>query len=197
MVQAEVFWLCFVPLFVAVDPIGVLPTFMSLTGRIEPGRVHLIIVESVLTAAVVSLLFLAGGTAVMRLLGITTADFSIAGGLILFALSVTDLLTEEKKPVRARPGSFGAVPLGVPLIAGPAVFTTSIILQSQYGFLPTALALGANILIAGAFFWASRNILRVLGRPGAAIVSKLASLLLAAIAVMMIRKGIYAVIQSG
>jgi multiple antibiotic resistance protein len=197
MFQAGEFWLCFVPLFVAVDPIGVLPTFMALTARIEPDRVRLIVVESVLTAAAVSLLFLAGGPAAMGLMGITAGDFTIAGGLVLFALSLTDLLAQEKRPVSAGPGSFGAVPLGVPLIAGPAVFTTSIILHSEYGFAATALALVANILVAGTFFWVSGRVVKVLGRPGAAIVSKLASLLLAAIAVMMIRKGISSVLGGG
>ena len=75
----KAFWLCFVPLFVAVDAFGVLPIFMGLTEGIEKPRLHRIVYESVLTAMAVALLFLAVGTAVLELLGITVADFTGLG----------------------------------------------------------------------------------------------------------------------
>ena len=84
----------------------------------------------------------------------------------------------------------GAVPIGVPLIAGPAVLTTAIILLNEYGITATVLAAIVNISIAGVVFWLSESITRVLGNAGAKTVSKIASLFLAAIAVMMVRKGI-------
>jgi multiple antibiotic resistance protein len=80
--------------------------------------------------------------------------------------------------------------LGVPLIAGPAVFTTSLLLVDEYGIVPTVLALIANILIAGVIFGASEFLTRLLGNSGMRALSKVASLILAAIAVMIVRKGI-------
>ena len=91
--------------------------------------------------------------------------------------------------------SLGAVPIGVPLITGPAVLTTCILQAHTYGKLLTILAVLANIALAGVVFWFSEAIARVMGRAGAKAVSKVASLLLAAIAVMLIRKGITTVIQ--
>jgi len=184
------FWPCFVPLFVAVDAVGVLPMFLGLTEELGPTRLRRVLIQSVTTAAAVALVFLAVGKALLNLLGITVADFMVAGGCLLFAISMTDLLSTEKSQRRVDADSLGAVPLGVPLITGPAVLTTSILLLDQYGPLWTALALVLNILIAGLLFRFAAPINRVLGKAGAKILSKIASLLLASIAVMIVRKGI-------
>ena len=184
------FWLCFVPLFVAVDAIGVLPMFMGFTQDMDSGRIRRILYQSVITAIAVALIFLTGGTAILKLLGITVSDFMIAGGILLFVISMSDLLSMEKSQRRIDPESLGAVPLGVPLITGPAVLTTSILLMNEYGFFLTALSVVVNILIAGLVFSLAGPINRILGRAGAKTLSKIASLLLAAIAVMIVRKGI-------
>ena len=191
------FWLCFVPLFIAVDAIGVMPMFMALTEGLEPRKLPRLVLVSVATAAAVALAFLALGTAILKLLGITIADFMVAGGILLFVISMTDLLTTEKLQRRVDPEGLGAVPIGVPLITGPAVLTTSLLLMNEYGLLPAATAALANILIAGVVFRFSGLVGRVLGKAGAKIMSKIASLLLAAIAVMMVRKGITAFVGGG
>lgn len=184
------FWLCFVPLFVAVDAIGVLPMFMGFTREINASRIRRIIYQSIITATIVALVFLAVGTAILRLLGITVADFMVAGGILLFVISMSDLLTTEKIQRKVDPESLGAVPLGVPLITGPAVLTTSIILMNEYGFFFTAAAIVINILIAGLVFILAQPINSFLGNAGSKTLSKIASLLLASIAVMIVRKGI-------
>jgi multiple antibiotic resistance protein len=186
----EDFLLCFVPLFVAVDVVGVLPMFIGLTDGIEPHKINRIIYQSIMTAALVALAFIAIGTATLNLLGITMADFMVAGGILLFIISMSDLLTTEKTRRKVDPEILGAVPLGVPLIAGPAVLTTSVLLLNEYGFIQTATAITANIFIAGIVFRFAKFINRLLGNAGVRIVSKIASLLLAAIGVMIVRKGI-------
>ena len=184
------FWLCFVPIFVAVDAIGVLPMFISFTQEIDLGRKRIIIWQSVVTASIVALVFLFVGTSLMKILGITIADFMVAGGILLFIISITDLITNEKIQRKLDPESLGAVPLGVPLIAGPALLTTSILQLNEHGFLTTTLAVISNILIAGIVFMFSESINRFLGKAGSKIASKIASLLLASIGVMIVRKGI-------
>jgi multiple antibiotic resistance protein len=79
----------------------------------------------------------------------------------------------------------------VPLIVGPAVLTTIFVLVGEYGVRPTVAATVVNIIIAGAVFWLAAPINRILGRSGSRALSKLAGILLAAIAVMMVRKGIF------
>ena len=87
-------------------------------------------------------------------------------------------------------GELGVVPLGTPLIAGPAVLTTSLILMDQFGVFPTLISVVGNILLAGVTFVFSGIIIRLISVMGSRALSKIASLLLAAIAVMMIRRGV-------
>lgn len=188
------FLLCFVPLFVAVDAIGIMPTFLALTEGVEPARIHRIIRQSVVTAAIVALAFLAIGKLLLQFLGITVNDFTIAGGTLLFVLSLSDLLTAEKGRRDVDPDSLGPVPIGVPLMVGPAVLTTTILLVDRHGPYLTAAAALLNILIAGGVLWLSQPINRILGKSGSKTLSKIASLVLAAIGVMMIRTGVLALI---
>jgi multiple antibiotic resistance protein len=184
------FWLCFVPLFVAMDALGLLPLFVRLTQGLDQSRIRRVIFESVITAMVVALLFLFIGRIILTLLGITVADFMIAGGILLFLISLSDLIGPEKRRLQVGQDSVGAVPLGVPLIVGPGVLTATILLSSQYGTGPTVAAIVSNIVIVGIVFWLSDAIIRALGRAGTRTISKIASLILAAIGVMMVRKGI-------
>jgi len=148
----ESFVLCFVPLFVAVDAMGVLPLFMNLTEGVEQNKIKKIIIQSMITALIVALAFIAVGTATLKLLGITVADFMIAGGTLLFVISIRDMLSVEKNRYAVDLESMGAVPIGVPLITGPAVLTTSMLLINEHSLFITSLAIITNILIAGCIF---------------------------------------------
>jgi multiple antibiotic resistance protein len=187
----EKFWLCFVPLFVAVDALGTLPIFVGMVEGIKRRSVRRVLAQSVLTAAAVALFFLALGTGFLRLLGITVADFMVAGGVLLFVIAMADLLgsTQGQGGGKHDMETVGAVPLGVPLIAGPALLTSSLILLQQHGIVPTGAAIIANIALAGLIFLFAETIGRVLGRAGSKTIAKISNLLLASIAVMIIRKG--------
>jgi multiple antibiotic resistance protein len=192
----KIFILCFVPLFVAVDALGVLPLFIGLTGGLSSPQQRRVIVQSLITASAVALIFLAVGPAVLSLLNITVSDFMVAGGILLLVISLSDLLTGEKRQRLVDPETLGAVPLGVPIITGPAVLTTSVLLANVHGLPLTALALLANLGIAGVIFWFAQPITRLLGNAGTMILSKIASLFLATIAVMLIRKGIIDILMT-
>jgi len=190
------FWLCFVPLFVAVDAFGVLPMFLSLTDGLDSKRLRTVIIQSVLTASTVAVLFILSGPVLLRFLGITVPDFMIAGGFLLLAISLSDLLTGGKKLRETDESSLGAVPIGIPLITGPAVLTTCILLANTHGKPVTAVAVMINIVLAGLIFGFAEPITKRLGRTGSKAISKVASMLLAAIAVMLMRKGFFAMIAA-
>ena len=192
----KIFLLCFVPLFVAVDALGVLPIYISLIDGLSPAQNRKVLIQSLITASVVALVFLAIGPTILLALNITVSDFMVAGGLMLLVISLSDLLTGEKRQRLVDPETLGAVPLGVPIITGPAVLTTSILLAHVYGMGLTSLALLFNIGVAGAIFWFAQPITRILGNAGTMILSKIASLFLATIAVMLIRKGIVDIITA-
>ena len=189
------FWLCFVPLFVAVDAIGVLPLFVSMTEGLPADRLRKVVAQSVVTAATVALAFLLFGPVLLRFMGITVADFMIAGGLLLLVIALNDLLSGGKRRRLLEQAELGAVPIGVPLITGPGVLTTCLLLVGLHGRALTASAVVVNIALAGLIFAFSGKITRAIGLSGTRTVSKVASLLLAAIAVMLIRKGIAEILK--
>jgi len=190
------FWLCFVPLFVAVDAIGVLPLFLSMTEDMPPGGLRKIVAQSIATATIVAVAFLLFGPVLLRFMGITVADFMIAGGVLLLVIALNDLLAGGKRRRLMEQATLGAVPIGVPLITGPGVLTTCLLLVGMHGVALTAAAVVVNIALAGLIFVFSRAITRVIGLTGTKTVSKVASLLLAAIAVMLIRKGVTEILKA-
>lgn len=182
-------FLAFIPIFVAVDAIGVLPIFVSLTQDLKRKVRLRIIFQSTITALCLAVGFIFLGKAVFKFLGITIGDFMIAGGAILFCIAIIDILKPGKHR-RLPSKELGAVPLGTPLIVGPAVLTTSLMIIGQYGLYPTLISVFLNILLAAIIFSFSKILINILGEAGSKALSKVTSLLLAAIAVMMIRKGI-------
>jgi len=188
------FLLSFIPIFVAVDAFGVLPVFISLTQGISEKEKLQVLKQSVITALAVAISFVFIGKAIFNYLGITVEDFLIAGGIILFVLALVDLLFPTKQ--RRTSPSLGVVPLGMPLIVGPAVLTTSLICIDSYGFVPTLLSIIVNISIAGVVFYLSNFLIRLLGDAGTRVISKISSLFLAAIGIMMVRKGIIYILRN-
>ena len=186
----EKFVLAFIPLFVAVNVISIIPIFLALTEGVEKKERLIVIGQSIATAAILTLGFVLLGKFVFRILGISVGDFMVAGGILLFAIAVMDIVNPTTRQ-RVPTGELGVVPLGTPLIAGPAVLTTSLMMLESYGTVPTITAVLCNLLIVGVLFFFSATLIRIIGEMGARALSKIASLLLAAIAVMMIRKGIF------
>jgi multiple antibiotic resistance protein len=185
----EPFLLSFIPLFVAIDVFGVLPFFVSLVEGLDTKRRKVIIIEATFTAFELSILFLLSGKLIFSFLGITENDFRVGGGIILLVLAIQDLVF-TKQEGRNPESSVGVVPIGIPLIMGPAALTTIIILVDSYGYVWTIYSLIANMLIVFGVFMQSQLIYKVIGKAGSKAVGKVAALFLAGIAVMMIRSGI-------
>ena len=182
------FLLAFIPLFIAIDVVGILPIFMSLVNGIEKPQKTKIVNQSVITALSVSIGFLALGKFVFSVLGIEIYDFKMAGGLLLLVFAINDLLFSEKGKRTITP-TMGVVPLGIPLVVGPAVLTSIIVTVDTYGYIPTVTSLAVNLVIVWIVFLKSNFIYRLMGEGGSKAFAKVASLLLAAIAVMMVRRG--------
>ena len=184
----------FIPIFVAIDVFGVLPIFLSMTHTLPAARRKRIISESVTVAVLVCLLFIGLGEAIFRMIGITSNDFKIAGGLVLLIFAVLELIGTDHSH-RKVPNTVGVVPIGVPLIAGPAVLTTLLVLVDHYGVIATILSLILNLVIVWLAFKNGVHLVRFLGEAGIVAISKIIALLLAAIAIMMIRLGIESIIK--
>lgn len=184
----------FIPLFVAIDVLGVVPVFLSLTEGMNRPQRHRLITQATLTALAVSVVFVFGGRLIFNFLGITENDFRVGGGIVLLVLAVSDLLFPPSKQ-RHPESSAGVVPIGIPLIVGPAALTTILILVDSKGYVVTLLSLLANLSIVWIVFRYSEVVIRLMGDAGSKAVAKVAALFMAGIAVMMIRVGLTGMIK--
>lgn len=203
------FLLIFLPLLVVIDPAGMLPLYLSLTAHYDEGKRREIARRATLVAAITAILFVIVGQAIFAFLGVQFADFQIAGGILLVVLAIIDLLSSSKPAVDERalqdpPDTMiSVVPLAIPLIVGPATLTTSLLLVStyspKYGQVMTVAmvctALTLNLLILFAAMWYSQVIVRLVGRQAMLVMNKIVMILLAAIAVSLIRLGITSIVK--
>jgi multiple antibiotic resistance protein len=188
----EPYILTFIPIFVAVDSIGNIPVFVSLVEGASKKQRHKIIIDSVTTATVVAILFMFIGKWVLRAVGITISDFQIAGGVLLFVIAVRLLLPGTQKYIltNGHERDIGVFPLGTPLITGPAVLTTTLMMLDSFGSMPTFVSLVINMFIVWVTLAQAERIMKLMGAGGTRAFSKIMYILLAAIGVMMVRRGI-------
>jgi len=186
----RVFTQAFIPLFVAIDPIGLAAVFLAMSQGASPELKRKISFQATVTGGGVSLLFLFLGASIFTALGITVKDFQVAGGLILFILAARDIIQSLTEDPSKMADDFGVVPLGMPLIAGPATIATLLVLAQTLGMPMTLSALIVNLFLIILAFRFSETLARLIGVTGLRAISKIISLLLAAIAINMIRRGL-------
>ncbi|MDD3178868.1 MAG: MarC family protein [Opitutaceae bacterium] len=178
----------FIPLFVAIDPVGLAAVFLGFGRNVPSVQRQRVARTATLTGGAVALGFLFLGRSVFSALGITEHDFQIAGGLILFILAARDLTHSANEPDKM-PEDFGVVPLGMPLIAGPALIAALLLLTQTMGLAITLTALVVNLGVVVLTLHCSEWLNRKITPTGMRAISKIISMLLAAIAVNMIRRG--------
>lgn len=188
--MAQPFLVSLIPIFVALDAPGTLPLFVAMTEDVKPRERKKIVRQSIVTAFMVTVGFVLLGRAIFRALGILVEDFMIAGGIVLLIIAIADIVRAGEKKIPLSP-TFGVVPLGTPLIAGPATLTASLVLVGSYGYIPVILSLIVNILLAWIIFSQSDRIIKLIGINGSRAFAKVAALILAAFAVKMIRSGVF------
>jgi multiple antibiotic resistance protein len=184
------FLLSFIPIMVALDAPGTLPLYVGMTEGMEKQERKRIVRQSIITAFLVTVGFILVGRAIFSALGILVEDFMIAGGVVLLIIAISDVVRAGERKLERGP-EFGVVPLGTPLIAGPGTLTTALVLVGTSGYLPVILSLVVNLLITWIIFAQADRIIRFLGLSGSRAFAKVASLILTAFAVKMIRSGIF------
>lgn len=183
------FILTFVPLFIVIDAIGNVPVVVSMSERLSRESRIKIYNYATITAAIVGLVFLFLGQLVLNLMGISVGSFAIAGGIILLVLSIRYMTTGRMVEI-IEEEMVAVVPIGTPLTVGPATITTLLLLATQFSIYWVLLSFVLNMVIVWVSFRASFQIVRFLGQGGIKAVSRVASLLLAAIGINMVVKGL-------
>ena len=191
--MTHTFWnafvLTFVPLFVVLDAPGNLPMVVSLSEGMTSNEKVKVINVATITAGIVGLAFLFFGQFLLHAMGISVGAFAVAGGIILMVLSIKYMTTGHMVDA-TREDMVAVVPIGTPLLTGPATITTLIFLNTQFPTYIVLLSFALNMLIAWVVFVTGDKIIKFLGQGGIKAVSKVFSLLLAAIAVDLVIRGL-------
>lgn len=181
-----------VTLLLVMDPLGNLPILISALEPVPLQRRRRVLVRELLLALAICLLFLFAGRAVLQFLGLRQETISIAGGIVLFLIALHMLFPTDAAPSEAPATEPFLVPLAVPLVAGPSVLATLLLLERSdpgrlgdwFAALIGAWAVTAAVLLS-APLW-----LRLLGRRGLIAVERLMGMLLVMIAVQMFLDGV-------
>jgi multiple antibiotic resistance protein len=183
------FVMTFVPLFIVIDAVGNLPFVITLSEGLDKRETSKLINIATMTAAVVGLFFLFLGQFILKIMGISVGAFAIAGGLVLLVLSVQYMTTGRMVEI-IKEEMVAVVPIGTPLTVGPATVTTLLLLATQFPIYWVLISFLLNIGIVYVTFALSGRLMKLLGRGGIKAFSRVAALLLAAIAVNMVLRGL-------
>jgi multiple antibiotic resistance protein len=189
----------FVTLFVIMDPPGTVPIFLALTGSLrsaERKRAAWVAVAVALGVIVVFALF---GQIILDYLGISLPALQTAGGLLLLLVALQLLTGELDDPAKPASGNVAMVPLGTPLLAGPGAIVATMVFVQRSDEAADYLAVATAIIAVHALLWIfmrySVVILRILRESGILLLTRIAGLLLAAIAVQLVADAVRAFVE--
>jgi len=194
----------FVVFFVVLDPLGMVPIFWALTHRGTPAYRRRMAVWGVGLAAGILLLFAFGGHAFLGFMGIGVPAFRIAGGILLFLLSIDMIFarqsglrstTDREQAEAEHRADISVFPLAFPLIAGPGAMTTVLLFAGQPGEWAFLFTMGVMVVVLGLLLLAllaSGYLMGVFGETGANVFSRILGLVLAALSVQYVVDGIRA-----
>ena len=193
----------FILLFVVIDPVGLAPMYVAMCGNESRLICRKTAVKGVCIAAIILVLFLFTGESLLHYLGIRTASFSIAGGILLLLLAIDMVLvrqsglrsTTHSEQVEARHREdISVFPLAIPMIAGPGSLTTILLLRSESVFsTETAIILVVLLvvlLITLIMLVMAVQITGLLGETGANVITRVLGILLTALAIQYIVNGL-------
>ncbi|MEI4259927.1 MAG: YhgN family NAAT transporter [Candidatus Dasytiphilus stammeri] len=188
-------------LFIVMDPLGNLPIFMLILKPLENNRRHLIIIREMIIALIIMLLFFLTGEKILTLLNLRTEIVSIAGGIVLFLIAIKMIFPSEQSSantyISAGEEPF-IVPLAIPLVAGPTVLATLILLSHKYQH--RIISMMAALLLAWlatlVIFMSSGIFLRILGEKGLNALERLMGLILIMLGSQMILDGLRVYLSS-
>ena len=195
------FSVCFPSLFSIVDPVGVVPVYLALAGSEPRAEQRRTAIRAVVTASSVLLVFAVTGTAIFHFFGITMPAFKVAGGVLLSTMALEMMRArhssvkstpEEASEARAK-DDVAVTPIGIPLLSGPGAIANVIVWSSRAGLASEKVALYASIALLAAITLVSllfaTRLVKLLGKTGINVVTRIMGLILAATAAQFVIDG--------
>ncbi len=183
----------FITLFVIMDPIGNLPVFISMAKGMPLIEIRKNINKSIVVAGLLLFIFLFLGLEIFEFFGININSFQIAGGILLLILGIMYVLGMSNKFVKTE-GNDLSIPMGTPLLTGPGVITTTIILVKEHGTYTVFIAALLTLFASWLILMNAPKIYKLLGGHWTKVISRVMGIILAAMAVEFISKGIINII---
>ncbi len=186
-------------LFLIMDPLGNIPLYQVVLGKLPPERRRFVAIRELLIAFVILCLFLFAGEYILSLLGLEQSSLSIAGGVVLFLIAIRMVFpSQHGQLVEDSDADPLIVPLAVPFVAGPSAIAALLLLGSRH---PDQMwtwfgALSAAWLVSACILIATEPMMRILGQRGVRAIEKLMGMLLIMVSIQMLLDGISAYIQS-
>lgn len=185
-------------LVLVADPLGNIPVFVALLQNVEPARRVRVIVRECAIAFAVLLVFMLFGRGILAVLGLSDRSLNIAGGVILFLIALRMVFRENEISFGGLPaGEPFIVPLAIPSIAGPAAIASVILLVSRapQRMLEWSIAIALAMSVSLVLLLFAERIARLVGARGLYAFERLMGLILTAVAVEMLLRGIEAFVQ--
>lgn len=190
----------FVTLFVIMDPPGTIPIFLSLTSGRSPATIRRAAWQAVLVSFFVITLFAFFGQQILSYMHISLPALQCSGGLLLLLVALELLTGNEKEPTPGQDVNVALVPLGTPLLAGPGAIVATMLFVKEVDSAPEFSAVALGIVGVHVCIWLvmrfSVPILKVIRESGVVLVTRIAGLLLSAIAVQMIADAVRAFVAA-
>lgn len=186
----EAFLKSFITLFVIMDPFASLPVFLSVTRRFSKIEKSKSADKAALVAGSLILVFLFLGPMILSVLGITLSSLQIAGGIILAILGLRLVLFSDDPEKHALDVGVAGVIIGTPLITGPGVITAIMLFVNQYGVLIPLFSSMLSLFLIWVLLKKAEIVQSILGDTFIQVLSRIMGILLVAISVEFVRKGI-------
>jgi multiple antibiotic resistance protein len=195
ILDGTLFASAFVTLFVIMDPVGTVPLFLSLTGGYSPEAARRAARQAVLVSFVVISVFAFFGQSILGYLHVSLPALQCAGGLLLLLVALELLTGRGDDPMQTGDANVALVPLGTPLLAGPGAIVATMVFSKRVHDLGDFTAVGLAVIAVHLCIWAamafSVPILRLLRESGILLVTRIAGLLLSAIAVQLVADAVH------
>jgi len=175
-----------VTFFIVFDPIGTLPVFINLTKKFSESEKIKAVNKAVLVAGVLTFIFIIGGESILEFMGITMNSFKIVGGLVLLLLGLEMILNLQISKQKAKDYGVAVSIIAIPVITGPGVIATAILMVNQIGIFMTSISALVSLSIIWGVLKQADKIQKKLGEANLSIISKIMGLIIASVGMNLI-----------
>ncbi|KLN66236.1 MULTISPECIES: YchE family NAAT transporter [Vibrio] len=200
--EIAIFLQFFLGLVAAVNPVGIMPVFVSLTGHMTQEEKHKTAVTANLAVAIILVVSLMAGQILLDMFSISLDSFRVAGGLLLLSIAFSmmsgklgeDKQNKQEKSEYVSREQIGVVPLAMPLMAGPGAISSTIVYGSRYPGMFDTVGIVITIIIFALCTWllfrSAPLIVRFLGQTGINVITRIMGLILGALGIEFIANGL-------